>query len=85
MPTSDPNSIYFYNPSFPAAVLFTALYTVPTIYLSWQTCFRRKTFYLLCLPIAGLVEVAGYAARDYSVKHVEDVVSLHFVSERYSP
>lgn len=68
------SSIYFYNPSLPAAILFTILYAIPTAILFWKTCFKYKTFYLLCLPIGGLVEVAGYAARSYSVTHVDDIV-----------
>lgn len=69
------SSIYFYNPSLPAAILFTILFAIPTAILFWQTCFKYKTFYLLCVPIGALVEVAGYTARSYSVTHVDDVVS----------
>jgi hypothetical protein len=69
------SSIYFYNPSLPAAILFVALYAVPTAVLLWKTCFKYKTLYLLCLPIGALFETGGYAARSYSVKHVDDVVS----------
>jgi hypothetical protein len=76
MTASDPNSIYFYNPSLPAAVLFTALYAIPTAFLFWRTLVRPKALYLLCLPFAGVFEVAGYAARDVSVKNVESVVSI---------
>jgi hypothetical protein len=74
MPTSE-HSIYFYNPSLPATLVFMVLYIVPTVVLFFQACFKPKSLYLLVLPLGALVEVAGYAGRAYSVKHVTDVVS----------
>jgi len=70
---SDSN-IYFYKPTFGAALLFCILYTIPTVILFWLTCFKHKTLYLLCIPIAGVFEIAGYVSRCYSVKHDTDVV-----------
>lgn len=70
------DSIYFYNPSVPATVLFTVLYVLPTIALAYLTCFRHRSWYLLALPIGALLEVGGYAARTYSVKNVDNVVSF---------
>lgn len=73
------SSIYFYNPVLAPAILFAVLYTVPTVTLFWQTCIKCRALYLLCLPIGGLFELAGYISRAYSVQHVTDIVSLRFL------
>jgi hypothetical protein len=70
------DSIYFYNPDFSLTVVAAALYVVPTCILLYQTGFRHKTWYLICIPIAGVLEVAGYISRSVSVKNVSDVVRL---------
>jgi hypothetical protein len=69
------DSIYFYNPSLPASIIFTALYTILAAVLTYQTIFKFKAWYLLCLPAGALLEAVGYMVRDYSVKHTSDVVS----------
>jgi len=67
------DSIYFYDPSFPAAVTFVVLYAIPTIFLLYLILFRYRSWYFLCVPIGGLLEVAGYGQRSASVKNVCDV------------
>jgi RTA1 like protein len=71
--TNDGSSVYFYNPSFGAAVLFAILYLIPTLVLFYQTCFRYRTWYFLCVPIGSLLEVGGYIARGISVKNQSQV------------
>jgi hypothetical protein len=75
---SKPNndSIYFYNPSFPLTIVAAALYLIPTTILLYLTCYRYKTWYLICVPIGSAMEVAGYIARATSVKNVSAVVSV---------
>jgi hypothetical protein len=68
------SSIYFYDPSLAAATAVCIIYAIPTFILSWQTVFKYKTMYLLGLPIGGIFEIAGYAARACSVKNVRDIV-----------
>lgn len=77
MGSESDSSIYFYNPSLPAAIVFTILFAISASILIWQTCFKYKALYLLCVPIGALFEVAGYAARSYSVTHVDNIVSPH--------
>jgi hypothetical protein len=69
-------SIYFYTPSLAAAITVCIVYAIPTFILFWQTVIKYKTLYLLVLPIGGIFEVAGYAARAYSVKNVRDIVRI---------
>jgi hypothetical protein len=71
-----PNSIYFYHPSFPLAVVAATLYLIPTLILVYQTCFRYRTWYLLCVPIGAIMEVVGYGIRAPSVKDVDNVVGV---------
>jgi hypothetical protein len=72
------NSIYFYKPNFPLTVVATVLYLWPTSILLYQIC-RYKTWYLACVPIAGVLEAAGYIARSVSVKNPSDVVGPIFM------
>jgi hypothetical protein len=73
--SADFTSVYFYNPSLAAAIMFTILYFIPAAVLLWQTCRRYKDWRLLCLPIGALIEVGGYICRSYSVQHAIDIVS----------
>jgi hypothetical protein len=67
-------SIYFYNPSLAAAILFTALYTIPTVF-TLHRINNTRTWYWICVPIGGIFEIAGYAIRIGSVKSPCNVVS----------
>lgn len=82
MAKEDPGSIYFYHPSFPLTIVAAVLYLIPTVILFYQTCFRYKTWYFLCVPIGSIMEVVGYGIRANSVKHVADVVGTPFPPTR---
>src|ERR1700753_3380577 len=71
---SDPNSIYFYDPSFPLCIVAAVLYLIPAIILLYLTCVRYKSWYFICVPIGCFLETAGYIARAVSVKNVESIV-----------
>lgn len=62
----DPNQIYDFCPSFPAAVLFTVLFTGTTLYHTFQAFYYRKTFSWVVI-MAGLWELGGYASRTISI------------------
>ncbi|RLL97347.1 hypothetical protein CFD26_107063 [Aspergillus turcosus] len=79
------NSIYFYNPSLGASILFTIIYIIPLIYQSYMTfIFPRKSQtphpnYFIPAVICAALEVAGYAVRCASVQKPADV-ALYTVS-----
>jgi hypothetical protein len=81
MTQPDPNSIYFYSPSFPLTIVAAALYLIPTVILFYQRILRYKALYLLCVPIGAFMETVGYAIRAVSVRNVESVVSVSLASE----
>jgi hypothetical protein len=77
--TSDgKQSIYFYHPNFPLTIVFAIFYLIPTVILVYQTCLRCRSWYFLCVPVGGILEVAGYISRAVSVKNVTDVVGSLF-------
>ena len=77
MSDSDSNSdcsLYFYNPSLAAAILFTALYAVPTVF-TLHRINNTRTWYFLCVVFGGLLEVIGYGLRIGSIENKCSVVS----------
>ncbi|KAE8151634.1 RTA1 like protein-domain-containing protein [Aspergillus avenaceus] len=72
-------SIYFYNPSLAAAILFTVLYLVPFLYhlyISFIAPYTGKyhhTGYFVPILIGAATEVGAYAVRAASVKTPDDV------------
>ncbi|KAL4868976.1 hypothetical protein BDV12DRAFT_185539 [Aspergillus spectabilis] len=72
-------SVFFYNPSLPAAIVFAALYILPFIYhllISYTAYKNHKYFrysYSLPLLIATLVEINGYGQRAGSTQAVQDI------------
>ncbi|PKX89276.1 putative RTA1 domain protein [Aspergillus novofumigatus IBT 16806] len=82
---SDKDSIYFYNPSLAASVLFAIIYIIPLIYQSYMTfIFPRKartprTNYFIPTVIGAALEVAGYATRCASVQKPANI-GLYAVS-----
>ncbi|KIW07972.1 uncharacterized protein PV09_01871 [Verruconis gallopava] len=68
----DDCSIYFYNPSLAAAILFTALYAIPTVF-TMHRILNFRTWYFTIVVVGGVFEVAGYALRIGSVKNVCDL------------
>jgi len=71
--SADFTSVYFYNPSLAAAIIFTILYFIPAVVLLWQTCILYKDWRLLCLPIGAWLEVGGYICRSYSIQHPTNI------------
>lgn len=60
-------SIYFYKPSLAAAILFTVLYAIPTVF-TLHRINNSRTWYFLPVVFGGVLEVAGYAIRLGSMK-----------------
>ncbi|KAK1140086.1 hypothetical protein N8T08_010918 [Aspergillus melleus] len=76
---SSTESIYFYNPSLPASILFTILYFIPFLYhLYMAVLFPRATKShspgsFIPILIGALLEVAGYATRCASIKQPSNI------------
>ena len=67
-------SVYFYTPNLAAAILFTALYAIPTVF-TLHRINNTRTWYFLCVVFGGFLEIAGYALRIGSSKQPCSVVS----------
>lgn len=83
----DPNSIYFYNPSLGAAILFTILYSITFIHHFYLTVIAPRQSgkyqhagYFIPLLIGAGFEILGYATRCASVKQT-DSSPLYAVSQ----
>lgn len=72
-------SIYFYDPSLGAAILFTVLYTPPFLWHLWcvavapRTRGYARTLYYIPMVIGAAFEVIGYAVRCGSTRSPNDV------------
>lgn len=72
-------SVFFYNPSLPAAILFAVLYLVPLVYhlyvsyIAYRSGRYFRYSYTLPLLIAAAVEVIGYGQRAASTQNVQDI------------
>ncbi|RAQ49771.1 RTA1 domain protein [Aspergillus flavus] len=79
------DSIYFYNPSLAASILFTILYTIPLLYHTYlsliapYTGHQKKVPYFIPIAIGAATEVAAYAIRAASV-HQQDNIGLYATS-----
>ncbi|GMG00684.1 unnamed protein product [Aspergillus oryzae var. brunneus] len=79
------DSIYFYNPSLAASILFTILYTIPLLYHTYlsliapYTGLQKKVPYFIPIAIGAATEVAAYAIRAASV-HQQDNIGLYATS-----
>jgi hypothetical protein len=65
-PRENQNYNFLYCPSFPAAVLFTALFGLTTLVHLVQAGYYRKKFCWV-IVMAGLWETGGFILRVYSV------------------
>lgn len=72
MSNTEDCSIYFYEPSLAAAILFTVLYALPTVF-TLHRINNYRTWYFICVVFGGAFEVAGYALRIGSLKKPCDV------------
>ena len=78
-------SIYFYNPSLAASILFTILYTLPLTYHTYLSLIapytgqHHKVSYFIPIAIGAATEVAAYAIRAASVKQ-QDNIGLYATS-----
>lgn len=79
------DSIYFYDPSLPASIVFTVLYVLPFLYQLYMTIIAPRmgkythTGYFIPILIGASLEVAGYGVRCGSVKRQDDI-ALYSVS-----
>ncbi|KAB8265702.1 RTA1 like protein-domain-containing protein [Aspergillus pseudonomiae] len=73
------DSIYFYNPSLAASILFTILYTLPLLYHTYLSLIapytgrHPQTSYFIPIAIGAATEVAAYAIRAASVKQPDNI------------
>jgi hypothetical protein len=73
------DSIYFYDPSLAAAILFTILYTIPLFYHLYMTAIAPYTGryhrigYFIPIVVGAATEVGAYAVRAASVKKPDNV------------
>ncbi|KAF7197301.1 Protein RTM1 [Pseudocercospora fuligena] len=68
MPQNSTNSDfnpYTYQPSSPAAILFTILFVLTTLTHLIQTCWRR-TWFMTPFILGGICEIIGYISRSIS-------------------
>lgn len=72
---TNPNSIYQYTPSTALAIVVAIIYLIPTLILGYQTLFKYRSWFFLCVWIGSAIEVAGYIVRAVSTKNVSDIVS----------
>jgi hypothetical protein len=74
-----PESIYFFDPSLPAAILFTILYAVPAGFLFYTTVIGPRTGkyhharFFIPVCIGAVMEVAGYIVRCISVQRPRNI------------
>jgi len=61
---NDPNRfVYFrYHPSLEAAIVFTILFSITTIYHIFLVC-KKRTWYFIPLAVGGVFETVGYIGR----------------------
>lgn len=75
MAKSSENSIWLYQPSFPLAIVFAALYLIPMLWQLYLAVFKHKSCYFIVVTIGAALEVGGYIARAVSIKHDTEIVS----------
>ncbi|QKX53001.1 uncharacterized protein TRUGW13939_00072 [Talaromyces rugulosus] len=72
-------SIYFYEPSLAASIIFTILYVIPFLYHFYMTVIApctgqySRTGYFIPIVIGAAMEVAAYGVRAASVKKPDNV------------
>ncbi|TEA17062.1 Protein RTM1 [Colletotrichum sidae] len=67
-------SVWLFEPSLPAAVVATILYSVATAWITYLTCFKYRAWFFSCVPVGGLCQVTGYAMRSYSTQNHQNIV-----------
>ena len=50
---SSSDSVFTYTPSFALALVATILYLIPTLILTWQTIFKYRSWFFLCVLLGG--------------------------------
>lgn len=75
---SSSDSVFTYTPSFALALVATILYLIPTLILTWQTIFKYRSWFFLCVLLGAAIEVAGYTCRTVATKHVTSIVRPPF-------
>ncbi|KAL2270520.1 hypothetical protein VTJ83DRAFT_2704 [Remersonia thermophila] len=67
-----PVSMWPYDPSFPLAIISTALYCILFVTITYQTFIRYRTWYFTVVVVGAAMDVTAYALRCYSVKIQSD-------------
>ncbi|KAF2178137.1 RTA1 like protein [Zopfia rhizophila CBS 207.26] len=73
MAGSDSESIWLYTASFPLAIIVAIIYLIPTLILTYQTLFKYRSWFFLCVLIGSVLEVGGYIGRAVSTKRVFEI------------
>ncbi|TDZ67347.1 Protein RTM1 [Colletotrichum trifolii] len=71
--TKEAWSVWLFEPSLPAAVVATILYSVATAWITYLTCFKYRAWFFSCVPVGGLCQVTGYAMRSYSTQNHQNI------------
>ncbi|KAJ9503407.1 hypothetical protein H2202_001561 [Exophiala xenobiotica] len=85
--STDHVKLYFYSPSTPAAIIFSVLYTLLTLwhfyinFISSRHC-AIKHKYTLPLFVAGLISTCGWTVRIASIHH-DSSIPLYAISASY--
>jgi hypothetical protein len=72
-------SIYFYDPSLAASIIFTILYVLPFLYHFYMTVIApctgqySRTAYFIPIVIGAAIEAAAYGVRAASVKKPDNI------------
>ncbi|KAI1073748.1 putative RTA1 domain protein [Whalleya microplaca] len=69
-------SVWLYEPSLALAIIATAVYTIPFLWITYLTIFKYRAWYFICVSIGGIFEVVGYALRSYSTQNHQDIGSF---------
>jgi len=67
-------SIWLYSANTPLAIVTATIYLVPTLILAYQTAFKYRSRFFLCVLVGSSIEVGGYIARAVSSRRVTEIV-----------
>ncbi|KAF2855746.1 RTA1-domain-containing protein [Plenodomus tracheiphilus IPT5] len=77
----DKFKLYHYDPSFPLAVAFIALFAIPSILHFWLL-FRHRSWYFIPFLVGCLFEAVGYAFRALSAKETPDWTTTPYIGQQ---
>lgn len=63
VPTTEPESIWLYNPNLALSIVFSIIYLFPTVIQAYQSIYKHRSCYFTTVLFGAILEVAGYAVR----------------------